>query len=373
MMTPAPEIEAARARARQVIAAWQSEQGAVARSDAWMRGFDRGFSRRLAQAGLIGLTWPREYGGAGLSNVVRLTVTEELLRSGAPIAAHWIGDRQIGPAILRHGSERLRKELLPPIVAGETVYCLGLSEPDAGSDLASVRTRARRAGDGWAITGRKVWTSHAHEATHAYVLARTDSSGPKHAGLSEFIVDMGSPGIEVSPIRDMAGESHFNEVTFDDVHVPGWRLVGTEGNGWKQVLEQLAFERGGPERYLSSYALLRELITVAGSPPAGRPGVSRDVQEQLGRLVAQLATLRRIAWDVALRLDEDAPPIDDAVALKYLGNEFENAVVAAARRVAGRDGGGPLFQATLLASPGFSIRGGAADVLLGLLARSEAR
>jgi acyl-CoA dehydrogenase len=178
---------------------------------------------------------------------------------------------------------------------------------------------------------------------------------------------MSTAGIEVAPIRDMSGESHFNEVTFDDVDVAAWRLVGQEGRGWQQVLEQLAFERGGPERYLSSYALIHDFLDAAREHPL--------LRSELGRLAAQLATLRRVAWDVASSMDAGDAPIDAAVTLKFLGNRFESSVVEAARSAFGVDGGAgsPRFQAALLASPGFSIRGGAADVLLSLLARAEAR
>jgi acyl-CoA dehydrogenase len=374
---PSRSVAALRREVRELTASWRAAGRYEPRSDNWLRGFDLEFSRELARRGLIGLTWPREYGGAGLPNVARLAVTEELLRAGAPVAAHWIADRQIGPAILRLGRPELRAEILPGIIAARYTFCLGMSEPEAGSDLASVRTFAAGADGGYRVRGRKIWTTYAHRATHAYLLARTERAGDRHQGLTEFIVDMDSPGISVSPIVDMAGEHHFNEVTFDDVFVPAGRVLGTAGRGWQQVVEQLSVERGGPERVLSSYPLLAELIAAVGAAPDGAAasgtaaGGGPDMRAELGALTARLATLRRLSLQVAASLDAGQAPVQEAATLKYLGNEFEADVIETARRVLGEGPGHPAFWQALLASPGFSIRGGAAEVLLSLMARQE--
>ncbi len=355
-----------RMEVRTLVRHWQEQGRYTARSDNWLRGFDPEFSKELAARGLIGMTWPKECGGRALSNTVRLAVTEELLRAGAPVAAHWVGDRQIGPAVVRHGSERLRAEILPGIISADFVFCLGMSEPEAGSDLASVRTFAVQTDDGWRVKGRKIWTSGAHHATHAYLLARTERTERKHQGLTEFVVDMDSPGITVSPIVDLSGEHHFNEVTFDDVFVPRHRVLGEVGNGWKQVVEQLSFERGGPERFLTTYPLLAELVATA-------PGRRDDVRAEIGALVARLATLRTLAWQLARSLDTGQAPVQHAATLKYLGNAFEHDVIEAARRLFS-GGGRPPHQGylqALLASPGYSVRGGSAEVLLSLIARQE--
>ncbi|ORW23662.1 acyl-CoA dehydrogenase [Mycobacterium palustre] len=356
-----------RRQVRELTSSWLSAGRYVPRSDCWLRSFDLEFSRELAARGLIGITWPVEFGGRGLDARSRLVVTEELLRAGAPVAAHWISDRQIGPAILRHGSHELQKELLPGIISAEYIFCLGMSEPEAGSDLAAVRTTAKRVDGGWSVTGRKVWTSNAHRATHAYLLARTDSTGRKHEGLSEFIVDMATPGIEVSPITDMSGEHHFNEVSFTDVFIPENRLLGTEGNGWRQVIEQLSFERGGPERVLSTYPLLVEALDHLRRTSDG----SHDVE--LGALVARLATLRRQCWEIADALDAGRAPVVEAASLKYLGTEFENDVIEFARRVGLTTARNDPLAEALLAAPGFTIRGGASDVLLSIVTKSETR
>ena len=380
-MKPA-DIAALRRQVRELTGRWRAEGRYAPRNDSWLRGFDLAFSRELAALGLIGLTWPVSCGGRGLPNVARAAVTEELLRAGAPVAAHWIGDRQIGPSLLRHGSERLRAEILPGIISADYVFCLGMSEPEAGSDLASVRTFAARDGDGWRVRGRKIWTSGAHRATHAYLLARTERAADRHEGLTEFIVDMDSPGITVSPIIDITGEHHFNEVMFDDVPVPGHRVLGQVGDGWRQVVEQLSFERGGPERFLSSYALLGELLQAvagagAGGARAGGAGAggAADVRAEpladLGELTARLATLRRISWQVATRLDAGEVPVVEAATLKYLGNAFETDVIEVSRRASRGGAGLPGFREALLASPGFSLRGGAAEVMLSVMARQE--
>lgn len=364
------ELATLRAEVRSLTDAWRAAGRYEPRSDAWMRGFDRAFSAELAARGLIGMSWPTALGGGGRSNVARLAVTEELLRAGAPVAAHWIGDRQIGPAVLRHGSPALQEEILPGIVAAEHVFCLGMSEPGAGSDLAAVRTRAVAVDGGFRVTGRKTWTTNAHHATHAYLLARTDASGRKHEGLTELLVDMDAPGVEVSAIRDISGEHHFNEVSFDDVFVPATRVLGAVGEGWKQVIEQLSFERGGPERVLSTYPLLAALLRdLAGS------SVRPDLERELGELVARLATLRALSFAIARDLDEGRAPVGEAATLKLLGTTFERDVVELARRVMGTGAAGPdsEFGRALLASPGFGIRGGSSAVLGSIIARQEVR
>lgn len=365
-MTDASTQTQYRERVRSLIAERRAAGTFSSRPDSWLRSFDLGFSAAMAERGLLGLSWPRRFGGAEQGAVTRLAVTEELLRAGAPVAAHWIGDRQIGPSILRHGNPQLQEEILPGITSARLVFCLGMSEPDAGSDLAAVTTAAHRVGGGWRLTGRKIWTSNAHLATHAYVLARTDATGRKHEGLSEFVVDMDADGVAVSPIVDMSGEHHFNEVTFEDVFVPEHRLIGEVGNGWRQVVEQLSFERGGPERVLTTYPLLAAVVE-------GLAGDDRHDAE-LGGLIARLAALRRLAYAVAERIDRGESPVEQAAALKMLGTTFEVDVIEFARRAGTPDPQtAQLVSQSLLASPGFSIRGGSSEVLLGIIAKGALR
>lgn len=369
--------ESLRARVRAVIES--SGISRYGRCDSWMRGHDPEFTARLAEAGLIGLSWPTEYGGRGATSVDRLVVTEELLRVAAPVAAHWIADRQIGPAILRHGSEELRAWFLPRIASGEVTFCLGMSETESGSDLAAVRTRAVADGPDFRITGAKIWTSHAHRSTHAYVLARTDAEDGEndpHATLSEFVVDLTTRGVAVRPIIDLAGEHHFNEVIFDDVLVQGSNVLGTAGRGWQQVTEQLAFERGGMERVLSTYPLLARVVGDGGGA-AEREG--RRGRMALGELVARLHALRAMAVAIASAMDRGEAPTQQAALLKHLGTQFENDVVEFARECIGQtpdpgsSGVRGLLAGAITAAPGATIRGGATEVLLGIVARGELR
>lgn len=366
----AQELRALRTAVGAFLAREREAGAFTPRCDSWMRSFDRAFSRRVAQQGWLGISWPAEHGGGGRSHLARLVVTEELLRAGAPIAAHWIAERQIGPAILRYGSPELKAELLAPIAAGEVTFCLGMSEPEAGSDLAAVRTIARREGDGFRVSGAKTWTTSAHHAEYAYVLACTDPAAEKAQRLTELVVDMRAPGVEVRPIYDLAGEHHFNEVVFEDVAVPARWVIGEVGNGWAQVTAQLAFERGGAERFLSTYPLLEALV-------AGAPEGDAAAAERVGELVGRLRGLRAFAYRVAQRMDEGAAPVAEAAMLKMLGTRFEQDVVETGRwlleaelDLASGDVAALVADAQL-AIPGISLRGGATEILSGIVARDR--
>lgn len=369
--TPA-ELSRLRQDVRSFVQDWQSSGRSAPSCDAWLRSYDLEFSRALGERGWLGITWPRDAGGSGRSNLARLVITEELLRAGAPVAAHWIGERQIGPAILRYGSPELQRRYLPGIASGQLTFCLGMSETESGSDLASVRTTAVQDGDGWRLDGRKIWTSQAHRSTHAYVLARTSRTDRKHEGLTEFVVDLASPGVEVRPIHDLRGEHHFNEVTFEGVAVPADHVLGEVGGGWRQVTEQLAFERGGMERVLSTYPLLAAVFDAV----AERDPIPDDVALHLGTTAARLATLRSMAADIAAELDRGEAPVQQAAMLKDLGTVFEREVTEVARTVLDAEadpdeaGAAGLLAQGVLAAPGFTIRGGTTEVLRTIIARS---
>lgn len=344
--------------------------------------FDAEFTRKVAARGWIGMTWPREYGGQARSYLERFVVTEEMLAVAAPCAAHWFGDRQTGPSLLRYGSEYLKQKYLPAIARGDCYFALGMSEPNSGSDLASVRTRAERVAGGWRVTGQKVWTSWAHRATAFFVLCRTGAENTdRHQGLSQLIVELNAPGVTVRPIRFMNGRHHFNEVFLDNVFVPDEMVVGEVGQGWKQVTSELALERSGPERYMTTFPLLVELIRRLGKAPEPR------AQEAVGRLTARLWTLRRMSLAIALALepapDHDAsatPPAADlateAALVKDIGTFFEREIVDAARLLVSME---PTADATdtferylaetIVASPISTIRGGTTQVLRTLIAR----
>ncbi len=231
-------------------------------------GHDPEFSRKLGAMGWIGMTWPQRYGGGERSFFDRYVVTEELLAAGAPVSAHWIADRQSGNLILAVGTDAQKETYLPPIARGESYFSIGMSEPNSGSDLASVRTRAERVEGGWRINGTKLWSTDAHRNHFMITLVRTEPpSDNRHAGLSQIIVDLQADGAQVRPIRNMAGGEDFNEVVFEDVVVPEDRVVGEPGNGWKQVTSELAYERSGPERFLSAFRVFVELVRAAGPDP----------------------------------------------------------------------------------------------------------
>jgi alkylation response protein AidB-like acyl-CoA dehydrogenase len=347
------------------VRAFLGEQDFQPRCDSWLAGFDPEFSRRLAKRGWIGMTWPERYGGHAKSPLDRHVVIEELLAAGAPVAAHWISDRQSGPLLLRYGSEALRERLLPAMARGESFFCIGMSEPDSGSDLASLRTSARRVDGGFLVSGAKVWTSHAHRSQHMLALVRTGPAEDRHQGLSQLVIDLAAPGVEIRPIRLLNGHHHFNEVVLRDVMVPKEMLIGAEGEGWRQVLAELGFERSGPERFLSTFPLLRQALE------ALRPADDRAA-EAVGRLTARLWALRRLSLSVAGALEAGEAPATAAALVKDLGTRFERDVAETARDLVppGADARlDELVAQAVLAAPGFTLRGGTNEILRGIVAR----
>jgi alkylation response protein AidB-like acyl-CoA dehydrogenase len=376
ILAPAPRSEAAeqvRAEVREFLAAELAAGTFETHVDTWLSGVDPAFSRKLGERGWLGMTWPKQYGGHERSAMERYAVTEELLAAGAPVAAHWIADRQSGPNLLKFGTEEQRQSILPRIAAGECFFVIGMSEPDSGSDLASIRTRAARNADGdWVVNGAKIWTSNAHASHYAITLVRTAPVDPvhRHAGMSQLLVDLSLPGITVNPIRILDGGHHFNEVVFEDVVVPGDMLLGTEGNGWHQVTAELAFERSGPERFLSTYPLVAEFARrVADSAePAALAA--------LGRLSARLLALRQMSLRIAAALDRGELPDIPAALVKDVGTTFEGDVIDEIRRVVevtpSLDSPDPFARALAeaqLHAPGYTLRGGTNEILRGIVAR----
>jgi hypothetical protein len=333
-------------------------------------GFDAEFSRKLGQRGWIGMTWPKRYGGHERSALERYVVLEEMLAAGAPVAAHWIADRQSGPLLLKVGTEQQRQTILPKIAAGECFFCIGMSEPDVGSDLANVRTRAVVDNDGFRVTGTKLWTTYAHESHYMILFCRTGRQEERQAGTSQFLVDLSMPGITIRPIVDMSGEAHFNEVTFADVHLPASALIGGLGCGWEQVMGELAFERSGPDRFLSSFVLLVELVRALSRSPSERAMIA------VGRLVAHICTLRRMSQSVAYMLQKGENPMLQAAVVKDLGAVLEQEIPEVVRLLTSVEAdlhSSSELAATLahlvLTAPSFSLRGGTREVLRGIIAR----
>lgn len=336
--------------------------------------FDAGFTLRVAARGWIGMTWPRRYGGQERSALERFVVTEELLAVAAPCAAHWFGDRQIGPALLRYGSEAQRQRFLPEIVRGTCPFALGMSEPQAGSDLAAVKTRADKVDGGWRVTGQKVWTSWAHLAHYAFVLCRTAPAEDRHEGLSQLIVDLRAPGVTIRPIRFLNGRHQFNEIFLDAVYVPDELVLGEPGAGWKQVTSELALERSGPERYMTTFPLLVELVRRCEKSDDPR------AHEAVGRLVARLHALRRLSLGIALALDPSSGTGHDlateASLVKDLGTLYEREIIDAARLLAAiepdpdaLDDFERYLAQSIVCAPVATIRGGTTEVLRTIIAR----
>ena len=340
------------------------------RAKSWS-GFDLEFSRDLATRGWLGLTLPREYGGGGADAFSRFVLVEELLAAGAPVAAHWIGDRQSGPLLMRFGTDEQRRFYLPRICKGEIVFCIGMSEPNSGSDLASIRTRAVFDGDSWRLNGSKIWTTYAHKSDYMIALVRTSGSPEdRHSGLSQFIIDLRLPGVSVRPIVDLCGDAHFSEVFFEEVRLAPDAMVGIEGQGWLQVNAELAFERSGPERIYSSLILL----DLWASHLRARPGNACD-EVRLGKMLARLTILREMSIAITAKLAQHESPLYEAALLKDLGTQFEQSIAAEIADALAAEPG-PADPALLRAlaylmqiNAIFSLRGGTREILRGMIAR----
>ncbi len=344
-----------RDRARKVAEAAVERFGR--HNDSWINGFSKELGRELAAHGWIGMTWPEEHGGGGQPPINRLIIGEELIAAGAPIAAIWFADRQMGPTLINFGTPDQRAEFLPGILSGETTWCIGMSEPDAGSDLASLTTSAVRDGDDYVINGQKIWTSFGELADYCYLICRTDASGPPHKGISEIIVPMDTPGIEVRPITDMTTNRHFCEVWFTDVRVPASNLVGVEGNAFKQTMRQLEHERGGIDRLVSNRALF-ELAAAAADrtdPRVRQEMAAIEIGYRLGRLLVTREVLGQA-------------PAGFSAATKCFCTEHEWRV---AQFVAGVLGPRALLWDDvgrgLAYAPAYTIMGGTSDIMRNIL------
>jgi alkylation response protein AidB-like acyl-CoA dehydrogenase len=336
---------------------------------------DQDFSKKLAAQGWIGMALPVEHGGHDRSPVERFVVAEELLRWGAPIGYHWFADRQIGPLIARVGTDEQRREFLPSICAAESSFCLGMSEPDAGSDLASVACRADAAPGGWRLNGTKVWTTGAHHHRWMVALVRTSSNAERHEGLSQVIVDLHAPGVTVNPIVFLDGTADFNEVVFEDVFVPARRTLGTVGHGWRQVNAELALERSGPERWLSTYLLVEQLLR-----ERDLLGVGDAALEVVGAAIAQWRGLRQLSLSIARMVEQGREPGAEAALVKELGTRFEQDVVLAVRQLvdvepslASKSLFVRLLARAVLTGPSFTIRGGTIEILRSIVGKALQR
>ncbi len=361
-----------RATVRQFLQQQQAQGTYTTKCDSWLSGSNPAFSKRIGEQGWIGITWPKKYGGAECSALDRYILIEEFLAAGAPVAAHWIADRQTGPLLLRYGTEEQKQTFLPEIIKGTCYFAIGLSEPNSGSDLASISTRAEKVAGGWLVNGSKTWTSNAHDAHYMITLVRTEpfDGTAKHKGLSQLIIDLHAEGVTIKPIRYLTGKPHFNEIFFDNVFVPDNRVVGGLGNGWEQGLAELAFERSGPERILSTLPLLQELIKELKAQQ------NEVALQEVASLVARLWSLRNLSIGVAQVLAQGGEVAVPAALVKSIGTKFEQSIPEIARlltatfpRLDAERALDRYMAEAILHGPGFTIRGGTTEVLYGIVAK----
>lgn len=336
--------------------------------------FNRDFSKAMGRRGWIGMTWPKRYGGRERTAFERFVLIEEMLAAGAPLSAHYTGDRQSGPNILRFGTEEQKMFFCPKIAAGELSFCIGMSEPNSGSDVAGTRTRAVKIDGGYRINGSKLWTSNAHRADYCILFCKMASDGKeetdRHAGATQFLLDLKTPGVEIRPVLNLLGEHHFNEIFLTDVFVPDNRLLGKEGNGWNQLTSELSFERSAPDRFLVLFQMLREMVRMAGPTP------DRATAAALGKLIAQLATLRGMSLSIAGMLQDGYDPNNESAVVKDLGTRYEQDIPVVARQLFPTE---PELEAidtyvsmiarSTMNAPRFSIQGGTREILRGIIAR----
>jgi alkylation response protein AidB-like acyl-CoA dehydrogenase len=366
------EAEALRAEVRAFLAV---ELTPAMRDDTsgTLGGVNPEFSRKVGRRGWLGMTWPKRYGGHERTALERYVVLEEMLAAGAPINAHYIAERQSGPLILRFGTEQQRMNLLPRIAAGECYICIGMSEPGSGSDLASVRTRATPTSDGFRLDGRKAWTSYVQHSHYILVLCRTRPADEtdRGAGLSQFLVDTNTPGVSYTPVANLAGEHHFNEVVFDNVQLPPDALIGELHNGWKQLTSELALERSGPDRFLTAFRLLREVTRAIGPNPSERAAIA------LGRLTSHILVLRQMSRAIAGMIDAGEAPALQGAIVKDLGTTLEQELPEIVRLLMpvepsldAEDDLESVLANVIMHAPSFSIRGGTREILRSTIARS---
>lgn len=330
--------------------------------DTWIAAPDRAFSLELAARGWLGMTWPTEVGGGGRSPLERFVVYEALLSTGAPMATSWFADRQMGPTLLQFGTPEQQREHLPRILDGTSAWSIGMSEPDAGSDVASIRTRAVRDGDHFVVTGQKIWNSGARSADWIYLICRTDPEAPAHQGMSELIVDMRSPGISITPIKDMTGNDHFCEVFFEDVRVPAENLVGELNGSFRQVMRQMEHERGGPDRLLSNRKLYEDCLAVADTSD---PRVRQEVAAiESGYRIGRLLVLREVMGQA---------PKQFSAATKTFCTELEQRIARFCAATVGphallaEPGLGGRVARNVCYAPAYTIMGGTSQILRNIL------
>ncbi|MFC1940687.1 acyl-CoA dehydrogenase family protein [Chloroflexota bacterium] len=340
----------------------------------------KALSKEMVERGWCGMTWPKEYGGGGKTYLDRLVVTEEWMKF-AVVPIWFTGDRQFGPSIIKFGSKEQKEFFLPKLARGELTFAIGMSEPEAGSDLAHLKTTAIEKDDYFFLNGQKVWTSGAANSDFIYLIARTDPGEPGARGVSEFLLDLKLPGIEVRPIESMNSSREWCEVFFNDVQVPRSALIGTKNRGFYQIAEQLDYERAGLERIMSNYPLLVDLTKYVKETKRNGKLLSEDplIRHQLAELTTEFEIGRMLIYRVAWVLTQGRVPNIEAATAKAFGNTFEVKLANMATTIIGLPAqlrvGSPWApikgQACLsyLWSSGYILQGGTIEILKNVIAR----
>jgi alkylation response protein AidB-like acyl-CoA dehydrogenase len=329
----------------------------------------RRFQRALADGGWAAVHWPVEYGGRGATLTQSAIFFEELARAGTPLPANVLGLLLAGPTIMAWGTPEQKERYLHPILTAEEIWCQGFSEPDAGSDLASLKTRAVREGDEWVVTGQKVWTSGAQYSKWCMLVARTDSEVPKHKGLTYFLMDMEQPGVQVVPLRQITGSPEFNELFIDGARIPHENVLGGEGNGWKVALTTLMNERAGLAFFLQ--VRLRQLLDRVIAEASSRGRLEDPVvADRLGELHLRAEILRLTAYRGLTSIEKYGQPGPEGSLTKWLWSDTNQQLTQFAADLLGPDAlrAGDSWAYELLRARGNSIEGGTTEVLKNIVA-----
>ena len=336
-----PAEEAFRAELRAWLAANAPADPGEHASLAHEVAFLRRWQRTLSEAGWVGIHWPREYGGRGASVIENYLFQEEMAAARAPEIIGRIGVNLVGPTLIAHGTEEQKRRFLPQIMPAEEIWCQLFSEPDAGSDLTALRTRAVRDGDGWVVNGQKVWTSYAQFARWGILLARTDPTAPKAKGISFFVCDMQQPGVTVRPLRQLTGSEEFNEVFLEDVFIPHEHLVGAEHDGWRIANTTLTHERGtSPRQLVINRMLLDDLLRLAREGVHGRAPAAADarVRQRLAQHRIEVEITKLNNWRTLTRLQRRLPLGPEASFVKLFWSEMSQRIHDTLMEVLGTDG-----------------------------------
>jgi alkylation response protein AidB-like acyl-CoA dehydrogenase len=321
---------------RDELRAWLHDNHPGREPDGDLPGFEfrRAWQRSLHEAGWAGVSWPREYGGRGATLVEQAIYNEEFVRAQAPSAANVLGLAMGGPTVIAHGTQEQKRRYLEPILSASEIWCQGFSEPGSGSDLASVKTRGVRDGDGWVVTGQKVWTTLAQHAKWCMLVARTDADAPKHQGLTYFLMDMEQDGVQVRPLRQITGEAEFNELFIEDARIPDENIVGGEGNGWAVAITTLMHERATLAfgLQIAVKLALRELIDAAGELGAAADPLVRD---RLAQLYIEAEVLRLNAYRGLSAIMRDGVPGPEGSLGKWQWAEVNQALTELAMDLRG--------------------------------------